>query len=88
LRRQALDWLRADLEAQRRLLATEKTRWIVAYDLQHWLGDTPFAGVRDPDALARLPAAERQAWQKLWADAADTLAWVEGTTAPGQKAGR
>jgi hypothetical protein len=24
--------------------------------------------VRDPDALARLPEAERAAWQALWAD--------------------
>jgi hypothetical protein len=31
-RRQALDWLRDELEAQRRLLETEpeKTRWIIA----------------------------------------------------------
>jgi hypothetical protein len=24
--------------------------------------------VRDPEALERLPEAERQAWQQLWAD--------------------
>jgi hypothetical protein len=29
---------------------------------------------RGPEALARLPEAERQEWQKLWADVADTLA--------------
>jgi hypothetical protein len=72
-RRQALDWLRAELETQRRLLETEKTPWLVAGDLQHWLEGPDFAGVRGPEALARLPEAERQAWQKLWTDIADTL---------------
>jgi hypothetical protein len=42
--------------------------------MQHWLEDPAFAGVREPEALARLPAAERPEWQKLWADVADTLA--------------
>jgi hypothetical protein len=63
-----LDWLRADLAARRRLLEQgpqETTRWI-ATDLQHWLWDTYFAGVRGPDALARLPEDERRAWQQLW----------------------
>jgi hypothetical protein len=46
----------------------------VAHDLQDWLWDSPFAGVRGPDALARLPAAERHEWQELWADVADALA--------------
>ena len=34
--------------------------------MQHWLRDADFGGVRGPDALARLPAMERPAWQKLW----------------------
>jgi hypothetical protein len=29
------------------------------------------AGVRDDAALARLPADEREAWQRFWADVAD-----------------
>jgi hypothetical protein len=29
---------------------------------------------RSKSALARLPGAERQAWQKLWTDIADALA--------------
>jgi hypothetical protein len=35
--------------------------------LQHWQQDTDFAGVRG-DALTKLPEAERQQWQKLWAE--------------------
>jgi hypothetical protein len=89
-RRQALGWLRSALEARRRLLEQEPepNRWVVACDLPYWLGDPDFDGVRGPDALGRLPAAERQAWQTLWADVADTLARAEGTTAPGKKASR
>jgi hypothetical protein len=70
--RQALDWLRAALEARHRLLLQQPE--VVAFDMQRWLEDPEFAGVRGPDALARLPEAERQAWQRLWADIADTLA--------------
>jgi hypothetical protein len=89
LRRQALGWLRAELEAQRRLLEREPAQepWMIAGRLKRWLGEPGFDGVREADALSRLPVAERQAWQVLWADVADTLARAEGTTTPGQKAG-
>jgi hypothetical protein len=74
-RRQALDWLRAELEARRRLLGQEPGKVLaVARDLQDWRWDIPFAGVRGPEALARLPEPERQEWQELWTDIADTLA--------------
>ena len=36
--------------------------------LQHWQKDTDLAGVRDAQALAQLPEAERQEWQALWSD--------------------
>jgi hypothetical protein len=87
-RHQALGWLRDELEAQRRLLEAHPERgWGIAGGLQHWLHHPYFAGVREPDALGRLPEAERQAWQKLWADVADTLARAEGTAPPEPKAG-
>jgi hypothetical protein len=41
--------------------------------LRHWQNDSDLAGVRDPEALARLPEAERAAWRKLWGDVADLL---------------
>ncbi len=68
LRKQALDWLLADLGAWRRLLEKEpdKARPAIAKTMQHWLEDTDFAGVRGPEALGKLPEAERQGWQKLW----------------------
>jgi tetratricopeptide (TPR) repeat protein len=74
LRRQALDWLRADLAAWGQLLQKrpEQARAQVQQKLRHWLQDADFAGVRG-DALAKLPEAERLAWRQLWADVEQTL---------------
>jgi hypothetical protein len=68
LRRQALGWLRDELEAYRRLLEAhpERTCGWVAGSLTRWLWDPYFAAVRAPDALARLPEEERRAWQQFW----------------------
>jgi hypothetical protein len=41
--------------------------------LRHWQKDADLASVRDKDALDQLPAAERDAWQRLWADVAALL---------------
>jgi hypothetical protein len=57
----------------------------VNHDLQSWLRDPAFAGVRGPEALAWLPAAEREAWQELWSDVTDTLDRAWGRTGPGQQ---
>jgi serine/threonine protein kinase/tetratricopeptide (TPR) repeat protein len=76
LRRQALDWLRADFAAWGRLLDKEPDRFrpAIVERMRHWLADTDFAGVRGSEALAKSPEAERELWQKLWSDVADTLA--------------
>ena len=91
LRRQAMDWLRADLEAWSRWRETESDKARTAAEvtpvLQHWLVDPDFAGVRGPAALAKLPDAERQPWQQLWADVAGTLACVQTKTTPEKKTG-
>jgi hypothetical protein len=87
-RRQGLDWLRAELVSWLQLLGKgPENAWAVSCEMQYWLWDAHFAGVRGPEALARLPAAERQAWQQLWADVADTLARAEGLNPPGPNAG-
>jgi hypothetical protein len=36
--------------------------------LPHWRRASDRAGIREPAARARLPAAERAAWQAFWAD--------------------
>jgi hypothetical protein len=74
LRQQAIEWLRADLAAWTQMLdkEPEKARASVHQTLQHWQQDADFAGVRG-DGLAKLPEAERNPWQQLWADVEQTL---------------
>jgi len=89
LRRQALAWLRDDLALYGKLAEREDpaAKQTVRPLLGHWPEDTDLVSVRDRDALGKLPEAERQEWQKLWADVADTLAKAQGKTAPEQKPG-
>jgi serine/threonine-protein kinase len=71
-RRQALDWLRADLAASTRLLEGGRpgdAAW-VRQQLQRWQREGDLAGLRDVDAVAQLPADEQQACRRLWADIA------------------
>jgi hypothetical protein len=88
LRRQALDWLRAELDAWGRALgnAPEQAHPILLREVGRWLEDTDFAGVRGAEALGKLPEAERQAWQKLWNDVADMLKRAREKTAPEKRA--
>jgi len=83
-RQQALDWLRADLGAWRGLLhkQPDEARPEVAQTMRHWLIDRDFNGVRGTQALAKLPEAERQPWQKLWNDVADLLKRAEAKPTP------
>jgi tetratricopeptide (TPR) repeat protein len=72
LRQQALDWLRADLSAWGKLLASgpPQARPAIVAKLSGWKEDSALAGIRDAAALARLPADEQKACAKLWADVA------------------
>jgi serine/threonine-protein kinase len=87
LRGQALDWLRADLVAWGRLLEQQPDKIAPALTnmMQPWQQDPDFAGVRGPEALAKLPDAERQAWQKLWKDVAAMLKQAQEQTAAEKK---
>jgi tetratricopeptide (TPR) repeat protein len=70
LRRQALDWLRADLAAWTKRVDGGKPvdRAAAVATLTRWQNDDDLAGVRHSWSLLRLPADERRQWQKLWAD--------------------
>jgi hypothetical protein len=72
LRSKALQWLRADLACWAVLAGktAAQARQEVHRNLRKWLSDPKLAGVRHPEALAKLPDAERQDWQKLWAEVA------------------
>jgi hypothetical protein len=70
LRIQARDCLRADLRLCSQSLDTgnAKDRVVVVQALQHWNECDDLAVIRDAEALAKLPEAERKEWQPLWAD--------------------
>jgi serine/threonine protein kinase/Flp pilus assembly protein TadD len=83
-RKQAVEWLAADLAVWAKLTAggpptvrTQAERWLAA-----WQAHPDFAGLREPPALAKLPEDERKACQKLWADVAALLRQVRGTAKP------
>jgi tetratricopeptide (TPR) repeat protein len=74
LRRQALDWLQADLAERAKLLAQNPaTAEPIRKDLQSWLDDADLSSVRDAKGRVTLPQEERAIWMKLWGDVRDLL---------------
>jgi tetratricopeptide (TPR) repeat protein len=67
-RKQALDWLRAELERQGQSLRANPStaRRTVFGTLRQWKRDPSLAGVRDLAALSRLPEEEWQNWSRFW----------------------
>jgi tetratricopeptide (TPR) repeat protein len=84
-RKQALDWLRADLEFWTRQAETGKpeAKALVSQTLQHWKADTDLAGIRDETAIKALPDDERKACRALWAEVDELLAKARAGTASG-----
>jgi Tfp pilus assembly protein PilF len=80
LRVQALDRLKAEFAAWEKMLDSgdAQARPVVAQTLQHWKVDPDLAGVRDAEALARLPESERVAWRSLWSEVDALLARSRG----------
>ncbi len=80
LRAKALGWLREELAAWAKVVEGGKAedRAVVAKTLDHWKADADLAGIRDPEALAKLPEAEREAFRKLWANVEVLLMGVAG----------
>ena len=68
-RKQAIDWLKADLTAWSKILEDGQppARPSVIETLQHWKTDTELAGLRDAGALAKLSGDEQKACRALWA---------------------
>jgi serine/threonine protein kinase len=68
-RTQALAWLRANLDAWgKQAEGPSMDRELVKTTLAHWKADADLTGIRDPEALAKLPEAEREECRTLWAD--------------------
>jgi len=68
LRRQAVTWLREDLSAMKKYFEKgDLTKSALTKRLTHWRKDRDLAGLRDAEAVAGLPADERQDLASLWA---------------------
>jgi tetratricopeptide (TPR) repeat protein len=82
LRKKVLDWLGADLVVYSAQLEKNSIDdlTVVQQRLSHWQKDSDLAAIRDADALAKLPEAERQACQSLWADVEALLKRAQGKT--------
>jgi hypothetical protein len=72
LRRQALDWLRAELNAWGKLLTSSQpeNRQLIVRTLWYWQHDSALAGIRDKPALDKLPESELKAFAQFWAEVA------------------
>jgi tetratricopeptide (TPR) repeat protein len=70
MRKQCLEWLRADLTAYAKLLECGKTedRTLVINRLRHWKRDPQLTYVREATDIADLSGEEQQACKQLWSE--------------------
>jgi tetratricopeptide (TPR) repeat protein len=82
LRQQALTWLRTDLALVGKQLDSGRAanRAAVQQTLKHWQQDSDLAALRDKAALDKLPAEERTACVRLWAEVAALLKKAESSS--------
>ena len=75
-RKQAIDWLKADLVAWSKVLANgpPEAQKAIPDTLEHWKSDTDLAGLREAAALGKLNAEEQKACRALWAEVDALLA--------------
>jgi hypothetical protein len=78
LRRRALEWLRADLGAWEKAAQSDPSaRPDLQPALRQWQQNAALAPVCDKEALAKRLEAERDDWQKPWADVVEVLKQVQ-----------
>jgi tetratricopeptide (TPR) repeat protein len=72
LRKQSLEWLRAELALLKKQIAegTQQASRAVQKTILQWRRDRNLACVRDPANLAALPESERDAFCEFWAEVA------------------
>jgi serine/threonine protein kinase/tetratricopeptide (TPR) repeat protein len=89
LRQQARDWLQADLALWAKQAAKDdpKERERVRQTLKHWQTDIDLTGLREQEAVAQLPAGEREAWREFWAEVEALLQQARASPLPRSGAG-
>jgi len=82
-RKQAIDWLKADLAAWSKLMnsAPPQARQSISRTLDHWKADTDLTGLRDPAPMATVTADEQKACRAVWAEVDALLAKARAGTA-------
>ena len=70
LRRQALDWLKAELAAWAKTLDSSppEMKARISATLKHWKADTDLSGIREEKGLSSLSQEERAQLVQLWKD--------------------
>ncbi len=70
LRRQALEWLKSELADSAKLLELDppESRPAIVRAVEHLQQDSTLAGVREAQALGKLPEDEQKEWKTFWAD--------------------
>jgi serine/threonine-protein kinase len=79
-RKQAQEWLRADLTEWAKKLETGPAadRVLMQKVLTHWQADPDLVGLREPSALDKLSADERKEWLALWHEVGNLLERAQG----------
>jgi hypothetical protein len=69
-RGQAIEWLKAELALDQKIIdrGDALVRDMVVKQMIHWKNDSDLTGIRDEKELAKLPEAERSAFKQLWDD--------------------
>jgi tetratricopeptide (TPR) repeat protein len=82
-RKQALEWLRADLNEFTSLVRSgdANQRRTVRNRLLRWQVNPTLAGVREPEQVRKLPAGEQEAFRRLWFTVAWTVHEIDRLTA-------
>jgi serine/threonine-protein kinase len=76
-RARARAWLQADCDCYAKLLSAEtppQARRRIQQVMESWRAEPGLAGLRDTEALARLPEREQEACRKLWDNVQEVLA--------------
>jgi tetratricopeptide (TPR) repeat protein len=83
-RKQAIDWLNADLAAWSKILESgpPQARQSIPQTLEHWKADSDLAGLRESAALAKLPADEQKACRAMWGQVDALLEKARAATRP------
>ncbi len=72
LRKQALQWLEAELDSARNTL-NENPSARIPISLKFWQLDPDLASVREQETLRGLTVEEQAAWQRLWTQVAELI---------------